>query len=107
MSIVKKIDSMIREETYHRIANEYGVNVGIAEWEGNFYPYYSNISKMPDDYKVVLLTNLIIREGIYQQVHRELYHLRKKIGKRKIKESTLYEKSINNYVEKTGHILTM
>jgi len=23
---------MLREETYHRIANEYGVGVGIAEW---------------------------------------------------------------------------
>ena len=47
MSIVKKIDSMIREETYHRIANQFGTGVGIAEWEGDFYPRYTNVSKIP------------------------------------------------------------
>ena len=86
---------MIRAETYHRIANEYGVGVGIAEWSGNFYPHYPNIRKMPDEMKVIALTNLIIREGIYQQVHRELYNLRIKIGNRRIKESTLYRKAID------------
>ena len=98
---------MIREETYHRIANEYGVGVGIAEWTGNFYPHYTNVAKIPDEYKVIILTNLIIKEGIYQQVHRELYRLRKKIGKRRIKESTLYEKAINNVVEETGIVLNI
>lgn len=90
---------MIREEAYHKIANEFGTGVGIAEWEGDFYPHYTNISKMPDEMKVIILTNLIIKEGIYQQVHRELYRLKNKIGKRRIKESTLYEKAINNIME--------
>jgi len=98
---------MLREETYHRIANEYGVGVGIAEWSGDFYPHYSNLKKMPDDFKVIILTNLIIREGIYQQVQRELFRLRLKIGKRRIKESTLYEKAINNVVEETGIVLNI
>jgi hypothetical protein len=97
---------MLREETYHRIANEYGVGVGIAEWTEPFYPYYP-ISKMPDDFKVIILTNLRIREGIYQQVQRELFRLRNKIGKRRIKESTLYEKAINNVVEETGIVLNI
>jgi hypothetical protein len=91
---------MIREEYYIKIANEYGVGVGIAEWSGDFYPHYSNLKKMPDEFKVIILTNHIINEGIYQQVHRELFRLRNKIGKRKIKESTLYEKAINNVMEK-------
>jgi hypothetical protein len=98
---------MLREETYHRIANEYGVGVGIAEWSGDFYPHYSNLKKMPDDFKVIILTNLIIREGIYQQVQRELWRLRNKIGRRRIKESTLYEKAINNVVEETGIVLNI
>lgn len=98
---------MLREETYHRIANEFGVGVGIAEWSGDFYPHYSNLKKMPDDFKVIILTNLIIREGIYQQVQRELFRLRLKIGKRRIKESTLYEKAINNVVEETGIVLNI
>lgn len=95
---------MIREETYHRLANEFGVGVGIAEWTEPFYPYYP-VSKMPDEMKVIILTNLIIREKIYQQVHRELYRLKNKIGKRRIKESTLYEKAINNVVERDNLIL--
>lgn len=90
---------MIRDETYHRIAEEFAVGVGVAEWSGNFYPHYTNIRKMPDEMKVIALTNFMIREGMYQQVHRELYRLRKKIGKRNIKESTLYEKAINNVTQ--------
>jgi hypothetical protein len=90
---------MIRPEIYHRIANEFAVGVGVAEWEGAFYPHYTNIRKMPDEMKVIALTNFMIREGMYQQVHRELYRLRKKIGKRNIKESTLYEKAITNVTE--------
>ena len=87
---------MLRDEHYHKIANTFGTGVGIAEWVGDFYPHYSNLKDIPDEMKVVILTNHIISEEIYQQVHRELYRLRKKIGKRRIKESTLYEKAINN-----------
>ena len=88
---------MIRYETYKRISDEYGVDVGIAEWEGGglVYPTYERVKDIPEDMKVVALTNFIIEHNIYQQVHRELYRLRLKIGKRKIKESTLYEKAID------------
>jgi hypothetical protein len=89
---------MIREETYHRIANEFGTGIGIAEWSGTFYPHYTNIRKMPDEMKVIALTNFMIREGIYQQVIREVIRLETKYGKRNIKRSTIYEKAINNIV---------
>ena len=96
---------MLREEAYHKIANTFGTGVGVAEWEGNFYPHYTNISKMPDGYKVVLLTNLIIREGIYQQVIRDVIRLEEKYKNKRIKKSTIYEKAINNIVERDGIIL--
>lgn len=96
---------MIREEAYHRISNEFAVGVGIAEWEGDFYPHYTNIQKIPDEMKVVILTNLIIREEVYQQVIREVYRLETKYKNKRIKQSTIYEKAINNIVERDNLIL--
>ena len=79
---------MIRQETYHRIAEEFGTDLGIAEWEGEFYPHYTNVAKIPDEMKVNVLTNLIIREGIYQQVIREVIRLETKYKNKRIKKST-------------------
>ncbi len=90
---------MLREEHYNKIANEFGTNVGIAEWEGDFYPYYTNVKKMPDEYKVIALTNFIIRQDVYQQVRREVIRLEKKYGNKRINRSTIYEKAINNIME--------
>jgi len=87
---------MIRQEAYEWIADTFGTNLAVAEWEGDLYPKYKRIKDVPEDLKVIALTNFIINRGIYQQVHRELYRLKKKIGKRIIKESTLYEKAIDN-----------
>lgn len=91
---------MIREETYHRLANEFGTGIGIAEWSEPLYGYHSNIAKIPDDLKVVILTQWIIKQNIYQQVHRELHRLQNKYKNKRIKESTLYEKAIDIIVEK-------
>ena len=96
---------MIRQETYHRIANEFGTGIGIAEWEGEVYPRYTNVAKIPDEMKVNVLTNLIIREGIYQQAIREVIRLENKYANKRIKKSTLYEKAINNIVERDSIIL--
>ena len=90
---------MLREEHYNKLANEFGTNVGIAEWEGDFYPYYTNVKKMPDEYKVIALTNFIIRQDVYQQVRREVIRLEKKYGNKRINRSTIYEKAINNIME--------
>jgi hypothetical protein len=96
---------MIRQETYQRIADTFGTGMGVAEWEGEFYPRYSNLKKIPDEFKVVILTNLIIREEIYQQVIREVYRLETKYKNKRIKRSTIYEKAINNIVERDNLIL--
>ena len=96
---------MIRQETYHRIAEEFGTDLGIAEWEGDFYPQYTNVAKIPDEMKVNVLTNLMIREGIYQQTIREVIRLETKYKNKRIKQSTIYEKAINNIVERDSIIL--
>ena len=91
---------MIREEIYHRIANEFGTGVGVAEWSGTFYPHYTNVSKMPDEMKVIALTNFMIREEVYQPVIREVIRLEGKYKNKRIKKSTIYEKAINNIIDK-------
>jgi len=86
---------MLNQKHYHKFANEFATGVGVAEWEGNFYPYYTNIRKMPDEYKVIALTNFMIREEIYQQTIREVLRLETKYKNKRIKESTIYEKAIS------------
>lgn len=92
---------MLSQRQYDKLSEEYQTDIAIAEWNGG--PIYElrtrDVRKIPDDFKVMILTNFIIRNNIYQPVHRELYRLRNKYGKRNIKESTLYEKAINNVVE--------
>lgn len=89
---------MLTYKHYKEISDYFAVDVGIAEWEGGglVYPTYERVKDIPEDMKIVALTNFIIEHNIYQPVHRELYRLRLKIGKRRIKESTLYEKAIDN-----------
>ncbi len=89
---------MIREEHYHKFAEEFQVNIGIAEWSAPFYPYYP-ISKMPDDLKVALLTKVIVNEGIYQKAIKEIMRLERKYKNKRIKQSTIYEKALNNLME--------
>lgn len=89
---------MIREEHYYKLANEYGTGMGVAEWNEPFYPYYTNVAKMPDEMKVIILTNYMIKEGIYEKGIREIIRLESKYGKKRIKKSTIYEKAIDNII---------
>ncbi len=90
---------MLNQKHYHNISNEFKTDIGVAEWEGNFYPHYTNVSKMPDEYKVIALTNFIIREEVYQQVIKEVLRLETKYKNKRIKKSTIYEKAINTIKE--------
>jgi hypothetical protein len=99
MSIVKNFDSMLRQEQYYQLAEDFGTGVGIAEWEEPLYGYHTNLRKIPDDIKVLILTNHMIEKGIYQQTIKEVLRLKSKYGKRNIKESTIYEKAINNITQ--------
>ena len=98
MSIVKNFDSMLTQQHYDKLAIEFCTGIGIAEWEGDFYPHYTNVSRMPDDMKVMILTNHIISEGIYQPVLREVIRLETKYKNKRINRSTIYEKAINNVI---------
>ena len=51
---------------------------------------------MPDDLKVIILTNYMIKEGIYQQCIREVIRMEKKYKNKRINKSTIYEKALDN-----------
>jgi len=86
---------MIRPETYYKIANEFATGVGVAEWEGNFYPHYTNVRKIPDEMKIIVLTNYMIQQNIYQQVIKEVLRLEVKYKNKRINKSTIYEKALD------------
>jgi len=86
---------LIRQETYQRIAEEFGTGIGVAEWDGTIYESYTSIRKLPDEMKVIVLTNHIIKKGIYQQVIREVIKLEKKYKNKRINKSTIYEKALD------------
>jgi len=90
---------MLRQEQYYKFAEDFGTGVGIAEWTEPIHGYHTNVKKMPDSLKVSLLTEWIIKHNKYQIVIREVLRLKGKYGKRNIKESTIYEKAINNVTE--------
>jgi hypothetical protein len=87
---------MLRQEQYHNLAHDYKTDIGIAEWESPFYGYHTNIRKMPDELKVIILTNYMIKEGIYQQCIREVIRMETKYKNKRINKSTIYEKSLDN-----------
>ena len=86
---------MIRIETYQRLADEFCTGLGRAEWQGEFYPHYANISKIPDEMKVIVLTNYMIQQNIYQQVIKEVLRLEVKYKNKRINKSTIYEKALD------------
>jgi hypothetical protein len=51
---------------------------------------------MPDDLKVAILTNYMIKEGIYQQCIREVIRMEAKYKNKRINKSTIYEKALDN-----------
>ena len=86
---------MIRPETYYKIANEFATGIGVAEWDGSIYENYTNIRKIPDEMKVIVLTNYMIRQNIYQQVIKEVLRLEVKYKNKRINKSTIYEKALD------------
>jgi hypothetical protein len=91
---------MLTQNQYLKLADEFQAAVGIAEWNVPFYDGEDmDIKKMPDSLKVALLTGWIIKHNEYQKVIREVLRLKSKYGKRNIKESTIYEKAINNVTD--------
>ncbi len=89
---------MLRQEQYDRLAIEFQTNLGVAEFNEPFYGFHPNVSKMPDELKVIILTNYMIKQNIYQKGIREVMRMEKKYGKRNIKKSTIYEKALDNII---------
>ncbi len=96
---------MLKGYHYNELAEYFGTNIGVAEWSEPINGIHTNVSKMPDSLKVAILTQWVIREGVYQQVIREVIRLETKYGNKRIKRSTIYEKAIDNIVERYNLIL--
>ena len=96
---------MLRQEHYNNLSEEFKTDIGIAEWTEPLYGYHTNVRKMPDELKVAILTKWVIREGVYQQVIREVIRLKAKYKNKRINETTIYEKAIDNVVERDNLIL--
>ncbi len=90
---------MLRQEHYNNISQEFQTDIGVAEFDEPFYGFHTNVSKMPDELKVILLTKVIINEGIYQKAIREIIRLETKYKNKRINKSTIYEKALNNLIE--------
>lgn len=90
---------MLKDKHYHQFAEEFGTAIGIAEWTEPIYDFHANVNKMPDSLKVAILTRVIINEGIYQKVMREVLRLKAKYKNKRINETTIYEKALNNLME--------
>jgi len=86
---------MIKIETYQRIAEEFATGIGVAEWDGSIYENYTNIRKMPDEMKVIVLTNYMIQQNIYQQAIKEIIRLETKYKNKRINKSSIYEKALD------------
>jgi hypothetical protein len=89
---------MLRQEQYNNLCEQFQTNIGVAEFDEPFYGFHTNVSKMPDELKVIILTRAIVNENIYQQVIREVLRLEKKYKNKRINKSTIYEKAINNII---------
>jgi len=86
---------LIRQETYQWFAEEFGTGIGVADWDGTIYESYTNIRKMPDEMKVIVLTNYMIKQNIYQQAIKEVLRLETKYKNKRINKSSIYEKALD------------
>lgn len=92
---------MLSDKVYIKVAEEFGVSVGVAhtiyksvrELETN-----EEIRKYNDSRYIDTCILKAIERGKYQQLQREVYRIRREIGKRKLKESTIYKKAWNSIV---------
>jgi len=81
---------MLRQDTYIRASEEFGVAVGMARgleiWDAQSH-------KLTDDMRCNELIYGTIEDGSYQKVRREVIRL-EKVARRGIKELTIYKKAI-------------
>lgn len=87
---------MLAEKTYTSAANDFGVSVGVAhiiQKEIKELKNKNEIVKYSDDSYINNVINRCIEMGKYKLLQRTLYRIRKKAGKRNIKEVSIYRKS--------------
>ena len=87
---------MLKESVYIETAEEFGVSVGVAhaihkgirELDGR-----EEIVKYNDEKFIDTCILRCIERGKYQELQRTLYRIRMELGKRKVKEVTIYRKA--------------
>ena len=87
---------MLAEKVYTETADIFGVSVGVAhaihkgvrELEGR-----EEIQKYNDDRFIDTCIIRCIEKGKYKELQRTLYRIRQEMGKRKVKEVTIYRKA--------------
>lgn len=87
---------MLSDKVYTMVAEGFGVTVGVAH---TIYKGFreletkEEIRKYNEDRYIDTCILKAIERGKYQRLQREIYRIRKEIGKRKLKESTIYKKA--------------
>lgn len=87
---------MLSQKVYTEIADEFAIPVGVAhamykgvkELESN-----EEIIKYNDDRFIQTCILRCIERGKYKELQRTLYRIRQEMGKRKVKEVTIYRKA--------------
>ena len=87
---------MLAEKVYMETAEQFGVSVGVAhaihkgvrELEGR-----EEIQKYNDERFIDTCIIRCIEKGKYKELQRVLYRIRMEMGKRKVKEVTIYRKA--------------
>jgi hypothetical protein len=87
---------MLGEKTYTNAAIDFGVSVGVAhiiEREIKELKNRDEVVRYSDESYINNVIKRCIEMGKYKLLQRTIYRLRKKAGKRNIKEVSIYRKS--------------
>ena len=87
---------MLSQKVYTEVADEFAISVGVAhamykgvkELESN-----EEVIKYNDDRFIQTCILRCIERGKYKELQRTLYRIRQEMGKRKVKEVTIYRKA--------------
>ena len=87
---------MLSQKTYIEAADEYGVSVGVAHAIHKGVRELNTKDEIVDYNEDRYINGVILRcieRNRYQDLQRTIYRIRKEMGKRKVKEVTIYRKA--------------
>lgn len=87
---------MLPEKVYMEVAEDFGISVGVAHAIHKGVRELNTkeeISDYNDDRYISGVVLRCIERGRYNDLQRTIYRIRKEMGKRKVKEVTIYKKA--------------